>query len=83
MKKILMITPHLSTGGLPQFLLDKIEILLDNSKISSCLSSLTNCSREYKTNTKKIALFTVNMEQIVNISSTHPNFSEIKIIFDN
>ena len=26
-KKILLITPHLSTGGLPQFLLEKIEIL--------------------------------------------------------
>ena len=28
MKKMLIITPHLSTGGLPQFLLKKIEILL-------------------------------------------------------
>lgn len=27
MKKIILITPHLSTGGLPQFLLDKIQIL--------------------------------------------------------
>jgi glycosyltransferase involved in cell wall biosynthesis len=27
MKKIVLIAPHLSTGGLPQFLLDKIEIL--------------------------------------------------------
>ena len=27
MKKLLIITPHLSTGGLPQFLLKKIEIL--------------------------------------------------------
>ena len=25
MKKLFMITPHLSTGGLPQFLLEKIE----------------------------------------------------------
>lgn len=29
MKKILIITPHLSTGGLPQFLLDKIGILIN------------------------------------------------------
>ena len=28
MKKIIMITPHLSTGGLPQFLLDKLLILV-------------------------------------------------------
>ena len=28
MKKLLIITPHLSTGGLPQFLLKKIEILI-------------------------------------------------------
>lgn len=29
MKKILIITPHLSTGGLPQFLLEKINILIN------------------------------------------------------
>lgn len=29
MKKILVITPHLSTGGLPQFLLEKIQILIE------------------------------------------------------
>jgi glycosyltransferase involved in cell wall biosynthesis len=28
MDKLLIITPHLSTGGLPQFLLDKIQILI-------------------------------------------------------
>ena len=28
MKKMIIITPHLSTGGLPQFLFKKIEILL-------------------------------------------------------
>ena len=27
MKKMLIVTPHLSTGGLPQFLLKKIEVL--------------------------------------------------------
>lgn len=33
MKKILIITPHLSTGGLPQFLLEKVQILLENYKV--------------------------------------------------
>lgn len=33
MKKILIITPHLSTGGLPQFLLDKIGILINKFEI--------------------------------------------------
>lgn len=33
MKKIIFITPHLSTGGLPQFLLDKIGILINDFKI--------------------------------------------------
>jgi glycosyltransferase involved in cell wall biosynthesis len=33
MKKILIITPHLSTGGLPQFLLKKIEILIKEFEI--------------------------------------------------
>ncbi len=30
MKKLLIITPHLSTGGLPQFLLDKIGVLIQS-----------------------------------------------------
>lgn len=33
MRKMLIITPHLSTGGLPQFLLKKIEILLKEYEI--------------------------------------------------
>jgi glycosyltransferase involved in cell wall biosynthesis len=33
MKKLLIITPHLSTGGLPQFLLKKIEILIKEFEI--------------------------------------------------
>ncbi len=33
MKKILIITPHLSTGGLPQFLLDKIGILINEFEV--------------------------------------------------
>jgi glycosyltransferase involved in cell wall biosynthesis len=33
MKKIIFITPHLSTGGLPQFLLDKIGVLFSNFEI--------------------------------------------------
>ena len=33
MRKMLIITPHLSTGGLPQFLLKKIEILLNEFEI--------------------------------------------------
>ena len=33
MKKMLIITPHLSTGGLPQFLLKKIEILCKEYEI--------------------------------------------------
>ncbi len=33
MKKILIIAPHLSTGGLPQFLLEKIQILIENYKV--------------------------------------------------
>jgi glycosyltransferase involved in cell wall biosynthesis/GR25 family glycosyltransferase involved in LPS biosynthesis len=33
MKKIIFITPHLSTGGLPQFLLKKIEVLIDTFDI--------------------------------------------------
>ncbi len=33
MDKLLLITPHLSTGGLPQFLLDKIQILIDEFDI--------------------------------------------------
>jgi glycosyltransferase involved in cell wall biosynthesis/GR25 family glycosyltransferase involved in LPS biosynthesis len=34
MKKLLIITPHLSTGGLPQFLLKKIEILIKKFDVS-------------------------------------------------
>jgi len=33
MRKMLIVTPHLSTGGLPQFLLKKIEILLNEFEI--------------------------------------------------
>jgi glycosyltransferase involved in cell wall biosynthesis len=33
MKKLLIITPHLSTGGLPQFLLDKIGILINEFEV--------------------------------------------------
>ena len=33
MKKIIFVTPHLSTGGLPQFLLKKIEVLIDTFDI--------------------------------------------------
>ena len=33
MKKIIFITPHLSTGGLPQFLLKKIEVLINTFDI--------------------------------------------------
>jgi hypothetical protein len=33
MKKLLFITPHLSTGGLPQFLLKKIQALNDYYEI--------------------------------------------------
>jgi glycosyltransferase involved in cell wall biosynthesis len=33
MDKLLLITPHLSTGGLPQFLLDKIHILISEYEI--------------------------------------------------
>ena len=33
MKKIIFLTPHLSTGGLPQFLLKKIEVLIDTFDI--------------------------------------------------
>lgn len=33
MKKILIISPHLSTGGLPQFLLDKIGILINEFEV--------------------------------------------------
>ena len=29
MKKLLLITPHLSTGGAPQFTLNRIELLKD------------------------------------------------------
>lgn len=34
MKKILFITPHLSTGGLPQVLVNKIELLKDDYEIT-------------------------------------------------
>ena len=34
MKKMLLITPHLSTGGLPQFLLKKIEILIKKYNVT-------------------------------------------------
>lgn len=33
MKKLVLITPHLSTGGLPQFLLDKIQILISKFQV--------------------------------------------------
>ena len=33
MKKILYIAPHLSTGGLPQYLFKKIELLRDEFEI--------------------------------------------------
>jgi hypothetical protein len=33
MKKILFIAPHLSTGGLPQFLLKKIQSLINDYEI--------------------------------------------------
>jgi glycosyltransferase involved in cell wall biosynthesis len=33
MKKIIFITPHLSTGGLPQFLLDKIGVLFNDFEV--------------------------------------------------
>jgi len=33
MKKILFIAPHLSTGGLPQVLVNKLELLKDEYKI--------------------------------------------------
>ena len=34
MQKLLYITPHLSTGGAPQYLLKKIELLKDEYDIS-------------------------------------------------
>ena len=33
MKKLIIITPHLSTGGLPQFLLDKLLILINEFEV--------------------------------------------------
>ena len=33
MEKLLYITPHLSTGGAPQYLLKKLELLIDEFDI--------------------------------------------------
>lgn len=52
MKKILFITPHLSTGGCPQYLLSKIEELNDKYKIF--VIEYENVSDEYIVQKQKI-----------------------------
>lgn len=53
MKKLIIITPHLSTGGLPQYILKKIDMLNNNYDLH-CIE-VDNISNEYTIQKEKIS----------------------------
>jgi glycosyltransferase involved in cell wall biosynthesis len=91
MDKLLYITPHLSTGGLPQFLLKKVQLLKNRYEIHLIeYSNISNHFITQKTELRKILknnLYTLgeNKKEIFNIISyIQPNiihFEEIPEYF--
>ena len=47
MKKIIFIAPHLSTGGMPAFLLKRIENIIKHEELELFVVEYTNFSDEY------------------------------------
>ena len=45
--KILFLAPHLSTGGMPSFLLRRIESIIDNSDFEIFVAEYENLSDHY------------------------------------
>ena len=52
--KILFLAPHLSTGGMPAFLLKRIESLINHEELELFVVEYTNFSDEYVVQKNKI-----------------------------